>query len=138
MAGTFGAVVEAGGTRHILSNNHVLANENRLPIGTPIFQPGLLDGGDVATDQIAELARFIAIDPDGPNVVDCAIAEVLNAETVCPTFLPRVGRLESAVPIRATAIEPAVGPAGCCLRARASTRSPISSPMPWSSSAWGE
>ena len=100
MAGTFGVVVEAGGARQIPSKNHVLANENRLPIGTPIFQPGLLGGGDVAADRIAELARFIAIDRDGLTVVDCAIAEVLDAETVCPTFLPRVERLESAVSIR--------------------------------------
>jgi len=41
MAGTFGAVAVANGTRYILSNNHVLANENSLPVGSRIFQPGL-------------------------------------------------------------------------------------------------
>src|SRR6266481_5005395 len=34
MAGTFGAVVAAGSVRYILSNNHVLADENSLPIGS--------------------------------------------------------------------------------------------------------
>jgi len=37
MAGTFGAVVAAGSVRYILSNNHVLADENSLPIGSAIF-----------------------------------------------------------------------------------------------------
>jgi hypothetical protein len=37
MAGTFGAVVSRDGSMFILSNNHVLACENELPIGTPIF-----------------------------------------------------------------------------------------------------
>src|SRR5262249_29142907 len=50
MAGTFGAVVAAGGARYILSNNHVLADESSLPIGSAIFQPGLLDHGKVPTD----------------------------------------------------------------------------------------
>ena len=53
MAGTYGAVVTDGTDWFILSNNHVLANENGLPVGSPIFQPGLLDGGIPATDQVA-------------------------------------------------------------------------------------
>jgi len=51
----------------------VLADENRLPIGAAIFQPGLLDGGSVSTDQVAALARFIALDPTKPNMVDCGL-----------------------------------------------------------------
>jgi hypothetical protein len=101
MAGTFGAVVEAGGTRFILSNNHVLANENALPIGSAIYQPGLLDGGNPATDQIARLTRFIPITPGAPNTVDCAIAEALQPGLVRATLLPRVGRLASPNPIDA-------------------------------------
>jgi hypothetical protein len=101
MAGTFGAVVEADGLRHILSNNHVLADENALPLGSPIFQPGLLDNGNPARDQIARLTRFIPLVPGTPNTVDCAIAEVLNPETVRATFLSRVGRLRSPEPIEA-------------------------------------
>ena len=101
MAGTFGAVVESGGARYILSNNHVLANENALPLGSPIFQPGLMDHGDVAQDQIARLTRFIAISAAHPNAVDCAIAEVADPKTVRATFLPKVGRLKSPNPIDA-------------------------------------
>jgi hypothetical protein len=101
MAGTLGALVESAGVRYILSNNHVLANENALPIGTPIFQPGLLDGGNVASDSIATLAQFIPLSPTDPNTVDCAIAAVTNAGTTTSTFLPKVGRLASAEPIDA-------------------------------------
>ena len=61
MAGTFGGLVRDGSGLYVLSNNHVLADENKLPIGSPIFQPGLLDGGNPATDQIASLTRFIPL-----------------------------------------------------------------------------
>src|SRR5439155_17893891 len=61
MAGTFGAVVKDSAGQYILSNNHVLADESQLQPGAPIFQPGLLDGGDPNTDQIAALTRFIKL-----------------------------------------------------------------------------
>jgi hypothetical protein len=76
MAGTFGALVKRGETQFILSNNHVLADENRLPEGSPIFQPGLLDHGDPATDQVATLSQFVELTAGAPNQVDCAIAEI--------------------------------------------------------------
>lgn len=101
MAGTFGAVVETNGCWHILSNNHVLARENVLPVGSRIFQPGLLDGGDPGADQIARLARFVALTPSDVNVVDCAIAEIDDRSLVRPTFLPRVGRLRGTIPVTA-------------------------------------
>ena len=78
MAGTFGALVHDPNGQYILSNNHVLADENGLAAGAPIFQPGLLDGGNPATDKIAELTRFVALQTAGANSVDCAIARVLN------------------------------------------------------------
>ncbi len=61
MAGTFGGLVKDGGGVYVLSNNHVLADESRLSPGAPIFQPGLLDGGNPNTDQIAALTRFVAL-----------------------------------------------------------------------------
>ena len=62
----------------ILSNNHVLADENRLPLGSPIYQPALMDGGKLAQDQIAELARFIKLKVNRYNKIDAAIAEPLT------------------------------------------------------------
>ena len=79
MAGTFGAVVSGGGTTYILSNNHVLADENALAIGSAIFQPGLLDHGNPAKDQVARLTRFITLKAGPANAVDAAIAEVVSA-----------------------------------------------------------
>jgi hypothetical protein len=99
MAGTFGAVVQSGNDWFVLSNNHVLADENDLPLGSPIFQPGLLDGGNPATDQIASLAKFIQINPAVNNLVDCAIAKFLDRGLVNPVFLPNIGKLANAAPV---------------------------------------
>src|SRR5262249_19741095 len=87
MAGTFGAVVKDKQGTYILSNNHVLADENRLPIGSAIFQPGLLDGGNIATDKVAELTRFIPFNAAATNSVDCAIARVPQAALVSDEIL---------------------------------------------------
>ena len=87
MAGTFGALVKDSDGVYILSNNHVLADENSLPAGSPIFQSGLLDGGSTARDQVASLTRFIRLDPSGSNEVDCAIAKVARADLVTNSIL---------------------------------------------------
>jgi hypothetical protein len=99
MAGTFGALVkDSSGTLYVLSNNHVLANESGidpngqkivgLPPGSPIYQPGLLDGGNVATDQIAQLTRWVDLDASNPNnAVDGAIAQVLDKSNVTDAIL---------------------------------------------------
>ena len=101
MAGTYGAVVTGGTDWFILSNNHVLADEHDLPIGSPIFQPGLLDGGNPATDRVATLAKFIRIDPAAHNLVDCALAKILDRSQASPIFLPNVGNLRAAAVVPA-------------------------------------
>lgn len=62
-AGTLGAVVRdrTTGARLILSNNHVLANNNVAVIGDPILQPGATDGGMNPGDVVAYLERFIPL-----------------------------------------------------------------------------
>jgi len=87
MAGTFGALVKDDNGVYILSNNHVLADEGQLPLGSPIFQPGLLDGGDPNTDQIAQLTNFVALQPGVLNQVDCAVAGVPNPADVSNAIL---------------------------------------------------
>jgi hypothetical protein len=88
MAGTFGALVgDAGGAIYVLSNNHVLADENRLPLGDPIFQPGLLDGGRPGRDRIADLTRFVRLDPQGTNDFDAAIARASDPAMVSRDIL---------------------------------------------------
>ena len=78
MAGTFGALVSKGQKRFILSNNHVIADENKLPIGAAIFQPGFLDAGSPPNNgPIAKLTKFVQIKFGGAlNQVDCAIAQL--------------------------------------------------------------
>lgn len=78
MAGTFGAVVKKGGSLYILSNNHVLADENHLPLNAPIFQQGLLDGGSVTNGQIAVLTEVVPLRPGTMNQVDAALAKPLQ------------------------------------------------------------
>lgn len=67
----------------VLSNNHVLANENRSRIGDPVIQPGSLDGGSAPDDVIGHLyeyvpLRFAAFGDSNPpvNRVDAACAEI--------------------------------------------------------------
>lgn len=67
----------------ILSNNHVLANENNAKIGDPIVQPGPYDGGRDPRDRIATLFDFVPLDFTGkPNLVDTALAKPTNKELV--------------------------------------------------------
>src|SRR5438034_38630 len=99
MAGTLGAVVSRDGSKFILSNNHVLACENELPIGAPIYQPGLLDHGDRSIDAIAKLSHFIPLSVSEPNAVDCAIAEILDPALIRATSMAKVGKLASPEPI---------------------------------------
>jgi hypothetical protein len=75
-AGTLGCFVRCRRDRSvgILSNNHVLANENDATEGDAILQPGPRDGGTPAQDRIGRLARFVALDTAAPNQVDAAFA----------------------------------------------------------------
>jgi len=78
MAGTLACFVTSGSSSalYILSNNHVLADENRYPIGGSIVQPGALDGGSATADRVAKLTRFVRLDPAQTNFVDCAIGKL--------------------------------------------------------------
>jgi hypothetical protein len=91
MAGTFGALVKKGSQRFILSNNHVLADENQLPLGSPIFQPGFLDAGaPPVNDAIATLTKFVPLVLGTSNKVDCAIAK-LNAKDLATNSVLFIG-----------------------------------------------
>ncbi len=89
MAGTLGAVVvDAEGTKYILSNNHVLADEGRLKKGAPIFQAGILDlDASSAASEIAKLSRWISFDQSKPLKVDCALAEPVMPDLLSKQIL---------------------------------------------------
>jgi hypothetical protein len=79
-AGTLGCLVRnRDGDDFILSNNHVLADENKAEVGDVILQPGRADGGRRSNQRhrIGTLARFINLDLNGKaNAVDAAIGAV--------------------------------------------------------------
>jgi hypothetical protein len=84
-AGTLGCLVRKDGRRHILSNNHVIANSNDAAAGDPILQPGSADGGRDPADRIAELGEWVPIVFEGEqdNGSTCPVAnatvQALNA-----------------------------------------------------------
>jgi hypothetical protein len=94
-AGTLGCFVRAGetGTVMILSNNHVLADENRARKGDAILQPGPLDDGQNPGDRIAVLSSFIRFNRTKPNLVDCAAAALDDGIKFNPTKLEGLGNL---------------------------------------------
>jgi hypothetical protein len=103
MAGTFGAVVKDSKGTYVLSNNHVLADEGRLAEGSPIFQPGLLDGGNPNGDRIATLRRFVPLQAGVMNKVDCAIAKSDSASILSRDILhigPPAGTAVAAIDMR--------------------------------------
>src|SRR5262249_51976720 len=84
--GTLGGLVRRGAQLFALSNNHVLADVNRLPLGTKIVQP---DGVD-PNDAFAQLSAYEPIQLPAPggdaprNRMDAAIAAITDASKVKP------------------------------------------------------
>ena len=85
--GTLGCFVRRGGDDNgplfVLSNNHVLANVNRFPVGTPFTQPFSASAADtIATLSSFEPILFPAPGTQPRNVIDAAIAVVTNPAQV--------------------------------------------------------
>lgn len=76
-AGSLGAFVREADEPHVyvLSNNHVLANENAAKKGDVVLQRARADGGRVGKQDMALLERFQAIDFTGRNTIDAALAK---------------------------------------------------------------
>jgi S1-C subfamily serine protease len=95
MAGTLGCFVRTKSSKdlYILSNNHVLADENRYKKGAAIIQPGALDAGSAARDAVAKLTRFVPLLPGSANAVDAAIAKLSASAKVDTHRLKGLGVL---------------------------------------------
>ena len=81
----------------ILSNNHVLADSNKIILGAEVIQPTLKYGGKFQTDVVARLTQFHPLNfPTAlfkpKNFVDCAIAEVTNKSLISKEVL-KIGKL---------------------------------------------
>ncbi|MCI0330754.1 MAG: S1 family peptidase [candidate division Zixibacteria bacterium] len=91
-AGTIGCVVEKGGQKYILSNNHVLARQNAASIGEDIVQPGRYDSkpkcAHIAANKVADLSAFVPIvfSTSANNRVDAAIALYSTTDITCATL----------------------------------------------------
>jgi len=94
-AGTLGAfvVLRKGGEVRVLSNNHVLADEDRGKKGDAILQPGAYDGGHAPQDRIGALDRAVKLKPRGVNRVDAALGAVDGSIGYDPRTLRGVGTL---------------------------------------------
>jgi hypothetical protein len=95
-AGTLGCFVARRRAPHyvgILTNNHVIANENGNEIGAPVVQPGTLDGGSMPNDQVAELSNFVALKRRGSNFVDAAVGDVYDDVAIDTTKIGTLGNV---------------------------------------------
>jgi hypothetical protein len=95
-AGTLGAfvVLRKGGQVRLLSNNHVLADEDRGKKRDAILQPGSYDGGRTPQDRIGTLDRAVKLKPRSANRVDAAIAALDGEVAYDPRTLRDVGMLK--------------------------------------------
>jgi len=83
----------------LLTNNHVIANENKNKKDSPVAQPGTLDGGKFNADKVAELWKFVALKASGSNRVDAAIADLLEEIEIDTKKVGTVGNLKGLVRI---------------------------------------
>jgi hypothetical protein len=85
--GTLGSLLTRGGTKYILSNNHVLAKSDfgtagGPPNGDPITQPGIIDApqscSTTGTTKVANLSEFFNLQNGLGTKVDAAMAQIVN------------------------------------------------------------
>lgn len=87
-SGTAGLIVSDKGcprSRYILSNNHVLVNENSSRY-SPTIQPGAADNGTLRKDQIGIMTRFIKLHKNKPNYLDAALSAPLRRRLLAPKY----------------------------------------------------
>ncbi len=81
-AGTIGMVLPDLNSVAMLSNNHIFADVNKEQPGSPIIQPGPIDAGGPTINYVKFLVgvldRFVPISFIRANLVDCAVAHVLD------------------------------------------------------------
>jgi hypothetical protein len=97
-SGTLGSMVQdSANNQYILSNNHVLADQNLAKPGEPIVQPGLVDVQCVRSQSnaVATFSSAIKIRFGHKNFVDAAIAAVQPGQ-VSPQIL-FIGNIASTV-----------------------------------------
>ncbi|GGH19382.1 hypothetical protein [Paenibacillus segetis] len=87
-SGTAGLIVSRAHfprSRYILSNNHVLVNENSCRI-SPTVQPGGADGGTIKRDLIGHMDRFVKLQKRKVNYIDAATSKPLRRNLLKPSY----------------------------------------------------
>lgn len=95
--GTAGCLVSGGNKKFILSTNHVLAEENVLPLGSPIVQPSYEYGGRGLSSIIGTLNKYIPLrfieGASHPiNLSDAAIG-ILNPSNILSPKMALIGNI---------------------------------------------
>ncbi|WP_334076584.1 hypothetical protein [Paenibacillus sanfengchensis] len=88
VSGTAGLIISdigCPGSRYILSNNHVLVNEN-TDRSSATLQPGGADGGTVPRDQIGVMDRFVRLRKTRPNFLDAATSKPFRRSLLRPAY----------------------------------------------------
>ncbi len=109
-AGTLGCVVTKNGKNYILSNNHVLARENKAVIGEKIDQPGRYELNCNPGVPIASLSEFttIIMKRNANNVIDAGIAELsitgFTSQMAIASYFPAIAPIAATVgmPVKKT------------------------------------
>lgn len=106
--GSMGCVVTDNHSNFILSCNHVMAYNNKLPLGTAILQPAVVEGGKYPKDVVAALSEYVPLKPGtNLNITDCAIARIQNTKNVSPD-IALIGKLSGvAEPVLGEKVEKA-------------------------------
>lgn len=86
-AGTIGGFVRRARNVCILSNNHVIANEDLADRDDPVIQRGRFDGGRNPRDHVAALRYVVRLKTTGANFVDAAAAEIEDGIAYDPNRL---------------------------------------------------
>ncbi len=92
-SGTLGALVQAGGTQYILSNNHVLGLSGSAAVGDDVSQPGLIDNNCAVSTVVADFTVAPALNSN----VDCAIAQLRPGQMDGTGFIEDIGTISSVV-----------------------------------------
>jgi len=96
-AGTLGCFVAGRKSPHylgMLTNNHVIADENGNAKGSAVVQQGTLDGGKKSKNLVGELWKFKRLRKTSANAVDAAVGAIYEGIDVDELTIGTLGILK--------------------------------------------
>jgi hypothetical protein len=110
-AGTLGCFVVQRQPPHyirILTNNHVIANENDNALGSPLVQPGTLDRGKHPQHLVGELGKVVKLRKTATNFVDAAVGDLYEGVDYDPRPIGNLGDLSGLGNVLTLPVKPTV------------------------------